>query len=57
VIELVPAQERKIAEKARGERRGWLIERSYRVLDVAAEAVEAGLPRVLDDLARAIDED
>ena len=57
VIELVPAQERKIAAKARGERRGWLIERGYRVLDVAAEAVEAGLPRVLDDLARAIDED
>ena len=56
VIELVPAQERKIAAKARGERRGWLIERGYRVLDVAAEAVEAGLPRVLDDLARAIDE-
>ena len=57
VIELVPAQERKIAAKARGERRGWLIERGYRVLDVAAETVEAGLPRVLDDLARAIDED
>jgi tRNA/rRNA methyltransferase len=57
VIELVPAQESKIAAKARGERRAWLIERGYRVLEVAADAVEAGLPRVLDDLARAIAED
>jgi tRNA/rRNA methyltransferase len=57
VIELVPAQESKIAAKARGERRAWLIERGYRVLDIAADAVEAGLPVVLDDLARAIAED
>jgi len=57
VIELVPAQESKIAAKARGERRAWLIERGYRVLDVAADAVEAGLQVVLDDLARAIAED
>ena len=57
VIELVPAQESKIAAKARGERRAWLIERGYRVLDIAADAVEAGLQVVLDDLARAIAED
>jgi tRNA/rRNA methyltransferase len=57
VIELVPAQESKIAAKARGERRAWLIERGYRVLDIAADAVEAGLPVVLDHLARAIAED
>ena len=57
VIELVPAQESKIAAKARGERRAWLMERGYRVLEVAAEAVEAGLPRLLDDLARTMAED
>jgi len=57
VIELVPAQESNIAAKARGERRAWLIERGYRVLDVAADAVEAGLQVVLDDLAQAIAED
>jgi len=57
VIELVPAQESKIAAKARGERRTWLMERGYRVLDVAAEAVEAGLPRLLDDLAQTMAED
>jgi tRNA/rRNA methyltransferase len=57
VIELVPAQESKTAAKARGERRTWLMERGYRVLEVAAEAVEAGLPRLLDDLARTMAED
>jgi tRNA/rRNA methyltransferase len=57
VIELVPAQESKIAAKARGERRAWLMERGYRVLEVAAEAVEAGLPRLLDELARTMAED
>jgi tRNA/rRNA methyltransferase len=57
VIELVPAQESKIAAKARGERRTWLMERGYRVLEVAAEAVEAGLPRLLDELARTMAED
>ena len=56
VIELVPAQESKIAAKARGERRAWLMERGYRVLEVAAEAVEAGLPRLLDELARTMAE-
>jgi tRNA/rRNA methyltransferase len=57
VIELIPLQESRIAAKARGERRAWLTERGYRVLDVAGEAVEAELARVLDDLARAIAED
>lgn len=52
VIELVPAQESEIAAKARGDRRTWLMQRGYRVLEIAAEAVEAGLPRLLDDLAR-----
>jgi tRNA/rRNA methyltransferase len=56
VIELVPAQESKTAAKARGERRTWLMERGYRVLEVAAEAVEAGLPRLLDELARTMAE-
>jgi tRNA/rRNA methyltransferase len=57
VIELVPAQESEIAAKARAERRAWLSERGYRVLDVGESAVAADLPRVLDELARAIAED
>jgi tRNA/rRNA methyltransferase len=54
VIELVPAQESGTAAKARAARRAWLVERGYRVLDIEARAAEADLPRVLDELARAM---
>jgi tRNA/rRNA methyltransferase len=54
VIDLVPASESEIAEKARADRRAWLVERGYRVIDVAASDVEADLPGVLDCLAREI---
>jgi len=54
VIELIPAQESDAAAKTRDERRGWLTERGYRVLDVETRAVEADLPQVLDRLARVI---
>ena len=45
-----------IAAKTRSDRRAWLIERGYRVLDVAAGAVEDDLAGVLDLLAKAIDQ-
>jgi tRNA/rRNA methyltransferase len=54
VIDLVPASESEIAEKSRSDRRAWLIERGYRVIDVAASDVEADLPGVLDCLAQEI---
>jgi tRNA/rRNA methyltransferase len=54
VIDLVPASESEIAGKARSDRRAWLMERGYRVLDVAASAVEANLSGVLDCLAQEI---
>jgi tRNA/rRNA methyltransferase len=54
VIDLVPVHESETAAKARADRRAWLIERGYRVLDVDTRAVEADLPQVLDQLARAI---
>jgi very-short-patch-repair endonuclease len=54
VIDLVPAQENATAAKARAERRAWLIERGYRVLDVDASAVEADLPHLLDRLVQAM---
>ena len=50
----MPAHEGTAAVKARAERRAWLSERGYRVLDVDASAVEADLPRVLDRLAEKI---
>jgi tRNA/rRNA methyltransferase len=54
VIDVVPAHESTAAGKARAERRAWLSERGYRVLDVDASAIEVDLPQVLDRLARAI---
>src|SRR6266478_5984640 len=54
VIDLVPAQESETAAKERAERRAWLIERGYRVLDVEARAVEAELTCVLDRLTQQI---
>jgi tRNA/rRNA methyltransferase len=48
VIDLKPVRESEIAAKARSDRRAWLIERGYRVLEVDAAAVESDLPSVLD---------
>jgi tRNA/rRNA methyltransferase len=54
VIDLAPTSESEVARKARGDRRAWLVERGYRVLDVDASAVESDLARVLDTLAEAV---
>jgi len=54
VIELVPADESSAAAKARAERRAWLIERGYRVADVAMAEVEADVMQVLDGLAASV---
>jgi tRNA/rRNA methyltransferase len=54
VIDVVPARESTAAAKARAERRAWLSERGYRVLDVDASAIEVDLPQVLDRLAQAM---
>ena len=56
VIDLEPAGESEIAAKARADRRAWLTERGYRVINVAVELVEIDLPRVLDRLGHAIAE-
>jgi tRNA/rRNA methyltransferase len=56
VIDLVPAHESEIAGKSRSERRDWLIERGYRVLEVEASAVEADLPGTLERIKQAVSE-
>jgi tRNA/rRNA methyltransferase len=56
VIDLVPASESEIAAKARSDKRAWLIERGYRVLDVDTGAVETDVAAVLDRLADAVNE-
>ena len=48
VIELVPADEVAAAVTARAERRAWLTERGYRVVDVAMAEVEADVGKVLE---------
>ena len=54
VIDVVPARESTAAAQARAERRAWLSERGYRVLDVDASAIEVDLAHVLDLLAEAM---
>jgi tRNA/rRNA methyltransferase len=49
-IELVPAGDVAEAIKARAERRAYLTERGYRVVDVAMAEVEADIAKVLDGL-------
>ena len=52
VIDLVPQQEGGDARANRDEKRAWLAEHDYRVVEVSAEAVERDLSEVLDRLAR-----
>ena len=51
VIELLPTTETEAAAKARADRRSWLAERGYHVIDIAAEAVLSDVAGVLDRLA------
>jgi tRNA/rRNA methyltransferase len=51
VIDLAPDAENAAAAKARADRRAWLTERGYRVLEVRAGAVEGDLQSVLERLA------
>jgi tRNA/rRNA methyltransferase len=52
VIDLVPAVENDAAARARRDRRSWLTERGYRVIDIEAIAVDADPAQVLDRLVR-----
>jgi tRNA/rRNA methyltransferase len=51
VIEMVPMDENEAVAKTRAERRAYLVERDYRVVDVAMADVEADTGKVLDALA------
>ncbi|HET7678977.1 MAG TPA: TrmJ/YjtD family RNA methyltransferase [Xanthobacteraceae bacterium] len=54
VIELVPKDETPEASAARAERRAWLAERDYRVIEIVVAEAEADIAGVLDRLALAI---
>ena len=51
VVELVPPDEIDTAISARAERRAWLTERGYRVIDVNMAEVERAVGEVLNGLA------
>src|SRR5206468_3269161 len=54
VIDLVPDDESAAAAQARADKRAWLTERGYRVIDVSANEIEADVNAVLDRLASTI---
>jgi tRNA/rRNA methyltransferase len=54
VVDLVPADESAAAAKTRADKRAWLAERRYAVVDVRSVDVETDLPRVLEALEQTI---
>jgi len=54
VVDLIPADESASAARARAEKRVWLTERDYRVVEVNAADVEADLAQLLDRLQRIV---
>jgi tRNA/rRNA methyltransferase len=54
VIELVPSDEGDAAAKQRAERRAWLVEREYRVIELVAADVERDIAGALDTLSAVI---
>jgi tRNA/rRNA methyltransferase len=54
VIDLVPGDESPEAKGARTDKRNWLVERGYRIIEVRAAEVERDLPALLDRLNAAI---
>jgi len=53
VVEVMPGSESDTVRRERETRRAWLIERDYRVIEVAAGEVERDIGQVLDRLAEA----
>jgi tRNA/rRNA methyltransferase len=56
IIDLVPDEESPAAAAARAQKRGWLIERDYRVIEIRAVELEADVASVLARLESAIGE-
>jgi tRNA/rRNA methyltransferase len=51
VIDVVPGEEHEAAQKARAQKRAWLVERGYCIVEVVSAEIEAGVGAVLDRLA------
>jgi tRNA/rRNA methyltransferase len=51
MIDVVPGEEPEPARKARAQKRAWLAERGYRIVEVLGAEIEVGVGAVLDRLA------
>ncbi len=56
VIDLVPVAEEKPAAEQRAKKRAWLVERDYRVIEIATFDVETDVAAVLERLAAKVKE-
>src|SRR5262249_45304840 len=56
VIDLVPSDESAAAQAARAQKRAWLSERDYRVVDIKAQEIETDLGAVLGALAQELED-
>ncbi len=54
VIDLVPEAESEAAARSRADKRAWLAEHGYRVVEIKAEAVDRDVKKVLDDLSAVV---
>jgi tRNA/rRNA methyltransferase len=54
VIDILPDDEAAPASKQRAEKRAWLVERGYRVMELQASEIAADVAQVLDRIAAAI---
>jgi tRNA/rRNA methyltransferase len=54
VIELLPEQESEIARQARTERKAWLMDRGYRVIEVRAREAERDVANILNQIDAAL---
>jgi tRNA/rRNA methyltransferase len=55
VIDLKPAEEEKAAAATRADKRAWLAERGYGVVEIAVRDIEADIDGTLDRLAATLD--
>jgi tRNA/rRNA methyltransferase len=54
VIDIAPAEESEAARKARGDKRAWLLDRGYRVIEILAGEIEADIEGALDRIEQSI---
>jgi tRNA/rRNA methyltransferase len=57
VVDIVPQEESADAAKSRADKRRWLADRDYRVVEVRAPEIEADVQSVLDSLAAEVGDD